>query len=529
MKRVLALRKSYQAFGRGSMQFLHPENRKILAFVRRYENETILVVANLSRFPQPAQLDLAEFKQAVPVELFGRTEFPAITEKPYFLTLSPHALSGFLLQMTGEHSALPDRESQALVNGENWEDIFEDSGQADFERVLLKYINGQRWFCCGGRGIKALQVRERIALPGSPDRVHLLVVLVEYIEGDPEEYLLPLGFAVGKEREQIEQNMPRLVISRLELRGGQGEPATPLAEVRPHPDTPAQGEAGSADPGPVLSPASPPGSRPEGILYDGVGNETFCRGLLEAIARRRSFDGIAGELKGLPQAWLRLAAGSRADQELRPEVAKADRRNTAILFGEKYFLKLFRRVEAGTNPDLEIRQFLSQREFPHMPELAGSLVYHRRNGEKFTVALMTQFVPQAKSGWEFTMDALGRYLDRTGAISQESNSGPPPMLPTAASGEKDIPQEVTELIGTFLESARLLGQRTAQMHVALASDPDNPAFAPESFTPFYQRSLYQSMRNLAVQTMQGLRRSLSRLPPEIRELGERVVAKKERC
>src|SRR5436190_1252795 len=99
MKRVLALRKKYQAFGRGSIQFLQPENRKILAFVRRYEEETILVVANLSRFPQPAQLDLSEFKQTVPVELFGRTEFPAVTDKPYFLTLSPHAAFWFCLQV----------------------------------------------------------------------------------------------------------------------------------------------------------------------------------------------------------------------------------------------------------------------------------------------------------------------------------------------------------------------------------------------------------------------------------------------
>jgi maltose alpha-D-glucosyltransferase/alpha-amylase len=123
------------------------------------------------------------------------------------------------------------------------------------------------------------------------------------------------------------------------------------------------------------------------------------------------------------------------------------------------------------------------------------------------------------------MDALGRYLDRTGAISQETNVGPPAMLPTAGLGENDIPEEVTKLIGTFLESARVLGQRTAEMHVALASDPDDPSFAPEPFTPFYQRSLYQSMRNLVVQTFQGLRRGLSRLTGESRTLGERVAAK----
>src|SRR5216684_2715084 len=90
MKQTLTLRKRYQAFGRGSLQFLEPENRKILAFIRSYENEKILVVANLSRFPQPVQLDLSNYQNLAPVELFGRAGFPAITEKPYFITLSPH-------------------------------------------------------------------------------------------------------------------------------------------------------------------------------------------------------------------------------------------------------------------------------------------------------------------------------------------------------------------------------------------------------------------------------------------------------
>jgi maltose alpha-D-glucosyltransferase/alpha-amylase len=182
-------------------------------------------------------------------------------------------------------------------------------------------------------------------------------------------------------------------------------------------------------------------------------------------------------------------------------------------------------VEAGTNPDLEIRQFLGQHDFPHMPRLAGSLEYQRKNREKFTVALVTQFVPESKSGWEFTMDALGRYLDRTGALAHEGDGGPPAIPLPADSQANGVPEEVTKLIGTYLESSRLLGQRTAQMHLALASDPDNPAFAPEAFTPFYQRSLYQSMRNLTVQTLQMLRRGTARLAEPVRNLAETVAGR----
>src|SRR4051812_40574702 len=179
MKRVLTLRKRYRAFGRGTIQFLQPENRKILAFVRRFEEETILVVANLSRFPQPAQLDLSEFKQTTPVELFGRTEFPVITEKPYFLTLSPHAAFWFALQPTGDQAVLPERESQALVDGQNWEEILQETGKSGLDRALFRYINSQRWFCGSGRRLKGLQIRDGIVLPAMAERIYLLLVLVE--------------------------------------------------------------------------------------------------------------------------------------------------------------------------------------------------------------------------------------------------------------------------------------------------------------------------------------------------------------
>src|SRR5213075_3083722 len=101
------------------------------------------------------------------------------------------------------------RESHAIVNGEHWEEIFQEAGHAEFERILLKYVSGQRWFCGAGRGIKAVQIQERVVLPASPTRIHLLGIFVEYTEGDPEEYLLPLGFATGPEREHIEQTLPQ--------------------------------------------------------------------------------------------------------------------------------------------------------------------------------------------------------------------------------------------------------------------------------------------------------------------------------
>ena len=98
MRRLIALHKRWKAFGLGRIDFFYPENRKVFACIRQYQNERILVVANLSRYVQPVELDLSPFQSLVPVELFGSTEFPAITDKPYFLTLGPHAFYWFSLE-----------------------------------------------------------------------------------------------------------------------------------------------------------------------------------------------------------------------------------------------------------------------------------------------------------------------------------------------------------------------------------------------------------------------------------------------
>src|SRR5437868_4788976 len=106
MKRLIALRKRNKAFGRGSLEFLRPANPKVLAFVRKYHDERILVVANLSRFVQFAELDLREYAGVVPEEVFGRTAFPRIEDRPYLLTLGPHTFFWFSLPILAPGDAL---------------------------------------------------------------------------------------------------------------------------------------------------------------------------------------------------------------------------------------------------------------------------------------------------------------------------------------------------------------------------------------------------------------------------------------
>jgi maltose alpha-D-glucosyltransferase/alpha-amylase len=484
MRRVLALRKRHRAFGRGTIQFLQPENRKILAFVRRYESETILVVANLSRFPQPVELELSEFKQTVPRELFGRTQFPGITEKPYFLTLSPHAMFWFSLEPAAEHApqVQPAGSVEPLVVLEDWEEILLEQRRAPLESRLFEYLQKQSWFGAKTRQLKSVQIRDAIKVPVDSDKVFLLFLLAEYVEGDPEDYFVPLGFAAGKDRESLEQRAPGSIMTVLRLEG----------------------------------------QSTEGVLYDAVESNGFCRSLVAAIGRRRSYVNGEGELKALATSvWRTFGANQSVSDD---SVSKVQQSNTSLVIGHKYFLKVFRRMEPGPNPDLELGRFLTEREFPAIAPVAGALKYMRANGEELTVAILTRFLPEAKNAWEYTIDALGRYFERIGTTVSQPKFAVPASGPPIGFNQETVPETVALLIGTYLEAARIMGQRTGQLHVALASDPDDKVFAPEPFTPFYQRSLFQSMRNLTVHTLLSLRRSLNRVPEALRPEAEKVIA-----
>jgi maltose alpha-D-glucosyltransferase / alpha-amylase len=484
MRRVLALRKRHRAFGRGTIQFLQPENRKILAFIRRYETETILVVANLSRFPQPVELELSEFKQTIPHELFGRTQFPRITETPYFLTLSPHAMFWFSLVPVAGHTApsQPVKPAEPLVVSEDWEEILLEPRRASLESRVFEYLQNQPWFGGKGRQLKSVQIRDAIKLPVDAGKVFLLFLLAEYVEGDPEEYFLPLGFATGKDRENLQQRSPGSIITPLRLES----------------------------------------QNIEGMLYDAVESTGFCRSLVAAIGRRRSYTNGEGELKALAtSAWRTFGANQTVSDD---SISKIQQSNTALVIGHKYFLKVFRRMEPGPNPDLELGRLLTEKEFPAIAPVAGALKYMRANGEEFTVGLLTRFLPEAKNAWEYTIDALGRYFERIGTALNQPKFAAPAAGPPIGFNQEPVPETVAVLIGTYLEAARIMGQRTGQLHVALASETDDKDFAPEPFTPFYQRSLFQSMRNLTVHTLLALRKSINRVPEQIRPEAEKVIA-----
>jgi maltose alpha-D-glucosyltransferase/alpha-amylase len=454
MKRLIAQRNRYQAFGRGTMEFLHPENRKVLAFIRRYHDETILVVANLSRLVQCFDLDLAAFQGMTPVELSGGTRFPEIGDRPYFLNLGPFAFYWFSLerQQVSETS-----EEVQLIGAANFEEVFSERNRDDVRDALESYIRSRRWFGGKARAITSLRISDTVALPD--DAGCLAFVKIEYADGEPETYLLPL--AIMHARREQETSKVTTLIAR--LRDGY-------------------------------------------LLYEPVSDAKFAAALLEIVARRRTLKSDQGAVTGTTTRVFRELRGAAA---LAPQTLKTEQSNTAILFGDRLFMKFLRRLEPGMNTEIEVTRFLNdETSFAGTPRLAGALQYETNtSAEPSTLAILQGYVESSGDAWNYTVDAIGRFFDsilsdsvateRVIVTSSES------LLAIAAKTPPDIAQQT---IGLYLADAEILGRRTAQMHLALASRDDIAAFAPEPITPHYQRSIYQHIRSQAVRTLQLLRR-----------------------
>ncbi|MBI4497437.1 MAG: putative maltokinase, partial [Chloroflexi bacterium] len=503
MKRLIALRKRFQAFSRGSIEFLYPDNRKILAFVRRYRDERILVVANLSRFVQYTELDLSAFKGTVPVEIFGQTRFPPIGDQPYFLTLGPHAFYWIALEPQRREApvtatepqrgqapvavAAPELQVPVLTMANGGEGVVQGRTKAALEHLLPGYLRAQRWFGGKARAIRACEIQEAIAVPLAPAglQAYLTLLKVEYLEGEPETYMLPLALATGEPAQRALSEFPHAVLARLRVHG----------------------------------------KEETGVLYDALRERGFCTALLDAITRRRRFKGTLGELHAVrTRAFRPIWEG--AGSHLEPALLRAEQSNTSVVYGDRFILKCFRRVEAGVNPDLEIGRFLTEaRSFAHVPPVAGFLEYRRDGGEPVTLGILQGFVPNEGDTWQYTLDALGRYFERVLAHPVAGSEGMAlahgPLLDLA---QRDLPPIAYELVGTHIQAAELLGQRTAELHLALASEEEDPDFVPEPFTPVWQQSLYQDLRSQAIQVVQLLRARLPDLPETTRAEAQRILS-----
>ncbi|MEO0458853.1 MAG: maltose alpha-D-glucosyltransferase, partial [Cyanobacteria bacterium P01_A01_bin.114] len=492
-KRLIATRKRYQAFGQGDFKLLHPDNRKVLAFTRCYKtdqiDEKILVVANLSRFVQTVQLDLSDFKGSMPVEIFGRTEFPTVEKADsYFLSLGPYAFYWFVLKPSAVVPATQAELPTLML--ESWQAIFAPEQREALAGLLPRYLDRQQWLGEQSRRVRTTQLTESLTIPNS--EVRLLCLRIDYRQGDPVTYSLFVSYATDELALQLLSDSAAAVIARLRV----------------------------------------PGSDQVGVLYDAIASKPFLNTLLDTMASGHICEGMAGKLvataPALPSDTEHLPADSTQ--------LKGDYNNTSVVYHDseretdsQLILKLFRKVDVGINPDLEIRRFLGKHQrFSNFNAVIGYLDYQPFEGEPATVGILQNYIPDAQNTWEYTLDSIRSYFEQV-VVQSATVPRAPTLTLSLIDLQKTFDQDTvhkrltSRLMGTYLANIQLLGQRTAEFHLALASDPTDPDFAPEPFTSFHQRSIYQYNRNLAGRVFLLLKDNLTALPESLQPLASLVL------
>ena len=481
-RRILAVRKGFQAFGRGTLKFLRPANRKILAYLREYGDEIVLCVANLARSAQPVELDLAKYKGRVPIELIGRTAFPPIGELPYLLTLSGHGFLWFRLAAAENAPAwreelLPREELPVLVLFDGWASLFRDRvvpwrislsekvrEQLEGE-VLPEFIAGRRWYAAKSEPVRRVEIADHVEWKPGDRRWLVALARVQGTSDETQTYFLPLTLAWEDVDEGLVNALGSFTIAK----------ARQQAQV--------------------------------GVLADAFGDETFVRALVTAVGEGVRIKSARGSLHFKPtSAFARLVGTDLA--ALPVTMPNAQSSNTIVSLGDRMFLKGYRRLQAGVNPEVEIGRYLTDVvQFAHCVPVAGSVEYVAEDGRTATLALVQKYVYNQGSGWDYTLNYLDRFFED---ISREA---------TTVTG--------ADVHGGYTALARTLGMRTAELHAAFAQNAGDPAFDPVPLASPEVAAWTERVRDEATRVLDRLERRRDALPEFARADADRLLAQRD--
>jgi maltose alpha-D-glucosyltransferase/alpha-amylase len=417
MKRLIGVRRSSNAFSRGTLSFVRPSNRTVLAYVRQYENDIIVCVANLSRSAQAAEIDLSPWKGRVPMEMLGRTAFPRIGELPYLVTLPPYGFFWFLLGDPSEPDAearnVP-RETITLVWPGDRDSPLAIRERYAFEHdVLPHFLLERRWFADKVRGLPAAKLETVIELERDGVSVWLTIVGVPAEQQAVSRYLLPLMVKWTRfDRSAV--------------------PANAVAAVRR--------------------------GRQEGTLTDAAGDQDFVTMLLRLMHAGNAIEAGGHRIEALPTSAFKTMGPPAADKIVVPN---REQSNTTVIVDDACVVKIFRKVHEGIHPEIEIGRFLiEQTEYRNVPDLLGSIELVE-NDRRSALLVAHRFVENQGDAWSVTEAYLGRFIDDQRVLSAAA-----------------LPEESPEL-ASYLRLLVQIGRRTGELQSALASRRDVAAFAPE--------------------------------------------------
>ncbi|WFU04439.1 maltose alpha-D-glucosyltransferase (plasmid) [Rhizobium sp. CB3171] len=418
MRRMLALRGKHLAFGRGSLRFLSPDNRKILAYLREYEDETILCVANLSRLPQAVELDLSQFEARVPIELTGMSPFPPIGQLTYLLTLPPYGFFWFQLVADADGPAwrtappeqLPDL--LTMVIRRNLLELVDEPRHANIlnSEILPAYLAKRRWFGAKDQTLQAARLISATPIPFAEGVVlgELEAILPDHMES----YQLPLAVA-------WDDTQPPILAQQLAL-----------GRLR-------QG-------------------RRVGFLTDGFAVDAMARGIVRGLCERSHTTGRTGTIEfiGTDQLdHLEMTA------DLPIHWLSAEQSNSSLIIGDLVIIKLIRHIFPGMHPEVEMTRFLTRAGYDHTAPFLGEVAHTDSGGRRSTLLIVQGAIRNQGDAWNWMLSNLRRAADEF-ALSDP-----------AAQPRDDFFQSLTNFVG-------MVGQRLGELHVVLAQSTDEEAFKP---------------------------------------------------
>ncbi len=480
IKNILAMRKRLNVFGRGDLTFIESSNAKILSYSRSYKNQIVVVVANLSQFSQSTTLDFSAFKEYDVTEAFSQNRFRSVSEGEYPITIGPYGYFWFQVDLSEKKEAVAASGELPLFKSDlSWERTFSDYENIRFleRKVLQSFMRKCRWFGGKARTVSKVRIDKLIPLKADGEMHYLSVIEVNYVQRLPELYFLPIYFASSETLFDKVEYIAQSVICRADFQGKIG------------------------------------------FLVDSSYDRGFRDFLFHAMDRKTRIKDDGGTLEFNSSVYVKLNA-----DKVDSKILKADQSNTAIIYNDQYFFKFYRKIESEINPDLEIVRFLSENtSFRNSPKYAGSIEYHDNDGKVMVLGLLQEKVENQGDSWVMTTDSVGRFYERVMVSSKKDKL--PKLINKSSITFEEAPELIQEFIGRgFYERVVRLGQRTAEMHLALASEKTNPAFAPEHFTANYQRSLYSMMRKLTRDRLKLLEQSLPKLNHETQLLAKEVLA-----
>ena len=417
-RRMLALRNKHMAFGRGSLRFLSPGNRKILAYLREHDGETILCVANLSRLPQAVELDLAQFAGRVPIELTGMSPFPPIGQLTYLLTLPPYGFFWFQLATEADGPVWrtePPEQMQDMVTMVIRRDLQELMDEPRLtntlsQDVLPPYLGKRRWF--GSKGEILHSARLTTATPIAFANNILLGELEVDLGGRKDTYLLPLAVS-------WDDNQPSALAQQLAL-----------ARIR-------QG-------------------RRVGFLTDGFAIEGLARGVIRGLCERAVISGRGGTLEFLGTDHLDCVS---VNDDMQVHWLSAEQSNSSLILGDMAMVKLIRHIFPGIHPEVEMTRYLTLAGYKNTAQLLGEVARIAPDGNRYTLIIVQAAIRNQGDAWNWMLSNLRRVIDE--------------IVVTGLDGEA-----TDDYFKPLIDFVIMIGKRLGELHVVLAQQTDDEAFTP---------------------------------------------------